>query len=642
MKFNEFNKIREKAIEISGLDESANLIDYKESIPEAINTINETGETGAGSEDISDFFFGHLRSMKSLAVRRTRYPMIMAKKHSIEMKAYEKTKLIEAKAGESRDAYKENLEKPWKTKLAALPIEKRKLARETMKVAIDKKMEFFDAKVKAQVQKINAAKNADITRISDRWARVEERNKLPRQVWSHRWAASKARIDGDADVKLIEDKITIDEKYSDKEGGSIDKQIEDAQKRAKQSKTNTKAEEAAAEEAAAKEEKMQFDNLGEDAKQAIAEIKPILDVFINATSKYEAAAADVISPLKELEQVNTDYKNLKQDEKDPAILSKAKDEHKSAVDKLNTEIAEAKNKLAEAKKEANQAVGDMKGKKDMAEKAKMWDAIQSQIDEWSETQSEHKNNASRYEAAPDKEETVAADDNDDNAVTPKEKEKAQQLVDAAEQEEEKHQTDVAKPIKNDLEAAKAKDPKDENEIAELESQVENNEIQAIQLKLKTAQLKAKAKGVSKDEDETYKKIMKELVDKKEEVQARKAAAKTNTKPEKSDDKKSGDENVEQKKKETEQKRTELEGKISSGEAKIKEIGDADPDKVKKIQSNVDALKDKLSNLDKDPKESSYTETLDKLHEEMDLILSELNGMSLPKTLKFNEFLNLKK
>lgn len=94
-----------------------------------------------------------------------------------------------------------------------------------------------------------------------------------------------------------------------------------------------------------------------------------------------------------------------------------------------------------------------------------------------------------------------------------------------EEEEEKHQKEVVEPTIADLEKEKAKDPKDEKKIAELEELVASNEIQTLKLKLSTARLKAEEAGKKKEEDETYKSIMKELLDKTDALDAKQHQAK---------------------------------------------------------------------------------------------------------------------
>ena len=604
MKFDEFKKLREKAIEINGLDESADLIEYKDSIHEASEAVNEM-------EDIGDFFFGHLKAMKSLAILIARYPMTAKKKTKIELKAYEKVKTVELKGEKAKEVQRDKLKEVWKLKIEKLPQEKHAAAREIAKKNIDQKMSFFDQRIKAEVSKVNSKSRDDINQVSAKWDRIQGRNELPRKVWNDRWNAAKARIDGNAEADLIEGKIAIEEKYSDGENGSIDKQIERFQKKAKEEKEEAEEKAKEAEEKAKAEEKEQFDKLDDEAKEVFLEMQPILNDFINSTSKYEAATAEVISTFKEINLEKDDYKKMDDEEKESN-----KDDHKQTLSKLEEELKTYKEEVKEHKKTANTSKDELKSKRDAAEKAGLWPAVQKQIDTFSAKQEDYRNS---LELQGD---SVEPEENSGESEDSTKEEK----VTRAKEELNKHQTDVLDKYKDDLDIATSADEPDKNKISELETQVLQAEIQKSKLQYTLTKLEDE-EGVN----DKLKEISDKINDLTDELQAKKSKG--------GEDEEGGSDN--QKKKETDQKREELKNKIESGESKVAELKDKDPDKAAKIQKNIDNLKDKLEALDKDPNESANFGILDKLHEAMDLILLELNNSLQAKT-KFAEFLEMKK
>ena len=605
MKFDEFKKLREKAIEINGLDESADLIEYKDSIHEASEAVNEM-------EDIGDFFFGHLKAMKSLAILIARYPMIAKRKNNIAIKAYEKVKSIEHKAKDKREAYRDSLEQKWRDKINKLPLEKRDIAREAMKNDVNGKIDLFNQKVNAEVKKINIKSRNAENSVNDKWDRIQGRNELPRKIWNNRWNASKARIDGNAEVDLIESKIEIDERYSDKESGSMDQQIERLRKKAQKEKAESEVKAKEAEARAKAEEAEQFDNLDDDTKEIFQELQPILNDFINASAKYVSVAGDIINSLSEFDNEKDDFNKLSDEDKESN-----KEDHKETINKLKEEISKSKEELAEAKKEANEAKNKLKDKKESASKAGMWDSIQKQIADFNKSQDDYKRDSSGSELNLDEPEENSGESEDSTK---------EEKVTRAKEELNKHQTDVLDKYKDDLDIATSADEPDKNKIAELETQVLQAEIQKSKLQYTLTKLEDE-EGVN----DKLKEISDKINDLTDELQAKKSKG--------GEDEEGGSDN--QKKKETDQKREELKNKIESGESKVAELKDKDPDKAAKIQKNIDNLKDKLEALDKDPNESANFGILDKLHEAMDLILLELNNSLQAKT-KFAEFLEMKK
>lgn len=571
MKFNEFDKIRKKAIEINGLNESAKLSDYKDSLNEAIDAINETGEEGVGSEDIGDFFFGHLKAMKSLAILSARYPMIAKKKNKIELKAYEKSKAIEAKGKEVKEQTRENLRANWKAKLDKLPVEKREAGREAAKQAIDKKIDFIDQKVKAEIQKINSKGRADVSQVSDKWSRIEGRNSLPREVWSHRWSASKARTDGNAEVDLIEMKIAVDEKYSNKEGGSMDQQIEKLHKKAQQEKADSEEKAKEAEELAKKEENAQFDKLDDATKEAMQELQPILNDFIKFTSEYESTGEEIITTYSELENEEDDYEKMDDEEKKANA-----DEHKESINKLKEEIKKSKAELDESKKSANKAKEELKNKKEVAKKGGLWETINKQIQTFVDAQEQYKRDLG-YNDEEDKPQTTGEEeeelspsakklkdeiddlkdalsdlqnnpkkngdkigilkisienkqkqldkmtgkktDNKPSKTEPEEKPedpKKEELITKAKSEVDKHQKDVLDKYKDDLDKETSADEPDKDKIANLETEVAKAEIQKAKLQRVVVKLEDK-----EDADKKLKELEDKINDLTDEVQAKK-------------------------------------------------------------------------------------------------------------------------
>ena len=605
MKFDEFKKLREKAIEINGLDESVDLNEYKDSIHEASEAVNEM-------EDIGDFFFGHLKAMKSLAILIARYPMIAKRKNNIAIKAYEKVKSIEHKANDKREAYRDSLEQKWRDKINKLPLEKRDIAREAMKNDVNGKIDLFNQKVNAEVKKINIKSRNAENSVNDKWDRIQGRNELPRKIWNNRWNASKARIDGNAEVDLIESKIEIDERYSDKESGSMDQQIERLRKKAQKEKAESEVKAKEAEARAKAEEAEQFDNLDDDTKEIFQELQPILNDFINASAKYVSVAGDITNSLSEFDNEKDDFNKLSDEDKESN-----KEDHKETINKLKEEISKSKEELAEAKKEANEAKNKLKDKKESASKAGMWDSIQKQIADFNKSQDDYKRDSSGSELNLDEPEENSGESEDGTK---------EEKVTRAKEELNKHQTDVLDKYKDDLDIATSADEPDKNKIAELETQVLQAEIQKSKLQYTLTKLEDE-EGVN----DKLKEISDKINDLTDELQAKKSKG--------GEDEEGGSDN--QKKKETDQKREELKNKIESGESKVAELKDKDPDKAAKIQKNIDNLKDKLEALDKDPNESANFGILDKLHEAMDLILLELNNSLQAKT-KFAEFLEMKK
>ena len=458
MKFDEFKKIREKAIEINGLDESADLNEYKDSIHEAIEAVNEM-------EDIGDFFFGHLKAMKSIAILRARYPMIAKRKNNIVIKAYEKVKSIEHKAKDKREAYRDSLEQKWRDKINKLPLEKRDIAREAMKNDVNGKIDLFNQKVDAEVRKVNTKSRNAENSVSDKWDRIQGRNELPRKIWSDRWTASKARIDGNVEVDLIEAKIAIEERYSNKESGSMDQQIERLRKKAQKEKADSEVKAKEAEARAKAEEAEQFDNLDDDTKEIFQELQPILNDFINASAKYDSVAGDITNSLSEFDTEKDDFNKLSDEDKESN-----KEDHKETINKLKEEISKSKEELAEAKKEANEAKNKLKDKKESASKAGMWDSIQKQIADFERSQNDYKRDSSGSELNLDEPEEK------ETKETPKEKESDEELSPAA-----KKLKDEIKDLKDALEEIEKNPKKNSDKIGVLKISITNKQKQLDKL-----------------------------------------------------------------------------------------------------------------------------------------------------------------
>lgn len=458
MKFNEFKKIREKAIEINGLNESADLNEYKDSIHEAIEAVNEM-------EDIGDFFFGHLKAMKSLGILRARYPMIAKRKNNIVLKAYEKVKSIEHKAKDKREAYRDSLEQKWRDKINKLPLEKREIAREAMKNDVNGKIDLFNQKVDAEVKKVNIKSRNAENSVSDKWDRIQGRNELPRKVWSDRWTASKARLDGNYEVDLIEGKIEIEERYNDKESGSMDQQIERLRKKAQKEKADSEVKAKEAEARAKAEEEEQFDELDDNTKEALKELQPILNDFINAISKYESIATDIENSYGEIDNEKDDYNKLSSEEKE-----ESKEEYKETISKLKSDIKSSNAELIQSRKDANLAKSKLDEKKDAAKKAGFWESIQKQIAAFNSAQENHKRNiGSNVDDTEEPKEKEVEE-------TPKEKESDEELSPAA-----KKLKDEIKDLKDALEEIEKNPKKNSDKIGVLKISITNKQKQLDKL-----------------------------------------------------------------------------------------------------------------------------------------------------------------
>ena len=213
---------------------------------------------------------------------------------------------------------------------------------------------------------------------------------------------------------------------------------------------------------------------------------------------------------------------------------------------------------------------------------------------------------------------------DQEETTDIDKEKYEQLIARSEEEEEKHQKDVVEPFKADLEKEKAKDPKDEKKIAEIELKLEEMELQTLKLKLTTARLKAESQGKDKNEDDTYKSIMSDLLDKTDALDAKKASLQNKEDDSESPELKTAKEELAKKQKDYEDiENTKEIGGVSTKTEKGQQL---QKDALKSVQSEIDKLKQKVDEIG--------GKSAEKKEESQETKIA-------PKYMKFEEFMAMK-
>jgi hypothetical protein len=299
--------------------------------------------------------------------------------------------------------------------------------------------------------------------------------------------------------------------------------------------------------------------------------------------------------------------------------------------------ADARNKMVELFKKYKEKPGDAEDRVDLPKGSEVFsnmkpidpkediEPLDKAITDFKEQGGEIGKEPQETDDTESTEETPTEETPTGDGLSDEEKQRYEELIAKSEEEEEKHQKEVVEPFKADLEKEKAKDPRNEKKIAELELDVEENELQTLKLKLTTARLKAESQGKDKNEDDTYKSIMSELLDKTDALDAKKSSLQNKEEEfEESPELKDAKAELEAKEKDY----TAIEGAKEMGGVSTKTDKGAQmqKDALKSVQSEIDKLKQKvedLKNKSSEKKEESKQTNI------------------APKYMKFEEYMAMK-
>jgi hypothetical protein len=150
------------------------------------------------------------------------------------------------------------------------------------------------------------------------------------------------------------------------------------------------------------------------------------------------------------------------------------------------------------------------------------------------------------------------------------------------------------------------------------------ELQTLKLKLTTARLKAESQGKDKNEDDTYKSIMSDLLDKTDALDAKKASLQNKEDDSESPELKTAKEELAKKQKDYEDiKNTKEIGGVSTKTEKGQQL---QTDALKSVQSEIDKLKQKVDEIG--------GKSAEKKEESQETKIA-------PKYMKFEEFMAMK-
>ena len=453
-------------------------------------------------------------------------------------------------------------------------IEGRSEADTKKKEILDKKEEIAITKIEQDEQKIKVAKSRLDDEVSNKWDKEKRTldamaDKISKTAegfllggtFKKRWENEFSEAKLDIDQKVTELAREILSARGDKDAV--------AELNAKEAKIKEKQAEleAEAKDLEAKEE----DDKAVEALKLVPSLPKLNNAkeeftgFLNELKSQYEPEAEKEAPKKESksyiieEDANKDASpsevinlmskayNNQEEENKPAFAAKVV-KNIQAIKDFKKKVADIMVEVAnECEKNEKELPSDIKGpflkdgevKEEITKNATdVQDLYKKELEDFTEKAkgAEEKGSGEGSDETPGNSDNEEGNNNNEEP-TDAEKEKAKQLISRSEEEEEKHQKEVVEPIKSDLEKEKAKDPKDEEKIASLENDVAENEIQTLKLKLTTARLKAEAEGKNKNEDETYKSIMKDLLDKTDALDAKKSSEKTKKKEEGSEEKK---------------------------------------------------------------------------------------------------------
>lgn len=580
MKFEKFKELRENAIRKLGLNEDAELSEYKTAL----------NETELEADNWGDFFFDLLRSMRNISRLKAWYTVYNKKRLKLYMAKVNLQQQTKANTVKQEEKAKEAGEKM----LAGAKDPKQKEALEAkIKQQISMIKKKTELTTKKQIAKISAQEK-DL----DAWMRrKEDKNELKINYIARKWTYTKDLADANLEYSKGKAELDAIKKFfpdSDpkKLEGIMKGATEDQKKKeAKAEEVKKKADELQKQTEEANKEKM------EEFKK---EFEPKMAEFNKATSEFEAAADEVLMDKEKLVEIKKMIEESDDDEEKETL--------RGEIEKGEEAVKESKKKMVKARKAANEIKDSISMEK--AKKIGMDKGFQQLFDEWQKKQDEFKEELASLD---DKEAEGGKEDKD------KDKEKGEADTEAIKKEIEAAKEEYDKAQEAEKQAAEGDDNAKKTETKKATVQAKIKWLQGKQKLAKAEKDDEKAQGFADEIGEEMKKI--QDIDKEGKEKGEKD---------------------EQKKRESEEKRKELEKKISSAEKKIEELKEKDPEKAEKIKANVDKLYDKLDKLDKESNESEYMSKLLEIEGEIDVLLLELEEPTKKKTMKFADFLEMKK